>query len=67
MEPWLSLTNSTKPHTPIATNSGGPNLRAALPRNEVASISPRMLMVPATKDPTADTDKAAPPRPFRAI
>ncbi len=51
----------------MAKNSGGPKRRAISARKRATTINPRMLMVPAMKDPTAETVKAAPARPFWAI
>ena len=66
-EPPLSRTRKSRPIAPMAKNSGGPNLSAASARIEAANIRPMIESVPATKEPTAETVSAAPPRPFWAI
>jgi hypothetical protein len=66
-EPPLSRTRKMRPTAPMAKNSGGPNFRAASARSEAANMRPMIERVPATKDPTAEMVRAAPPRPFRAI
>ena len=50
-----------------ANISGGPNFMAKSARKGASSMRPRMLRVPAIQDPQALMNRAAPPRPFRAI
>ncbi len=66
-EPPVRRTSSIRPNTPMAKNSAGPNLRATFARKGDASMSPTMLMVPAMNEPTAETVRAAPARPFWAM
>ena len=66
-DPPLRRTRKRRPTELMAKNSGGPNLSAASARTEAANIRPMIERVPATKEPTAETVSAAPPRPFWAI
>ena len=47
--------------------SGGPNLSASTASGGASSVSMMTPKVPATHEPTAAMQSAAPPRPLRAI
>jgi len=63
----LKFDSNTKVRIMKQRNSGGPNDSAALPSIGAKNCSPRMPMVPATKEPTATSASAAPARPFLHI
>ena len=61
----LERINSPRIHK--AKNSGGPKRRAEAANTGAKNAKPKIPMEPATKEPTAATNKAAPALPFRAI
>ena len=60
-------TRLVKANRKRANCSGGPNLRPKAETGTARSMRPTTPIVPATKEPTADTVSAAPARPRRAI
>jgi hypothetical protein len=63
----LRVKRATKANSMIARYSGGPKERAALDKGGAKNCKTKMPKVPATKDPMAETARAAPARPFRVI
>jgi len=56
-----------RPTSATMKYSGGPNRSAAIASVGAMKLSARMLIEPATKEPTAETASAAPARPRLAI
>ncbi len=66
-EPPDSRESSSRPPSAIAKYSGGPNRIARSASQAAASMMPTTPTVPATNDPTAAMQSAAPARPLRVI
>lgn len=62
-EPPVSRESAIKPNAVIAKNSGGPNFTARSARGGATNMRSATEIVPATKEPTAVTKRAAPARP----
>ena len=66
-EPWASTTAATKPSTYNEKRSGGPNLNARAASGGAKAAMSNVPTQPATNDPIAAMESAAPARPWRAI